>query len=88
MILSRFLLQRVAESYGYDITLQPKPFMGEWNGSGAHCNYSTKATRAPMGRSVIDDYIESLKKRALFHIACYGQGNIARLTGNCETESW
>ena len=41
-----------------------------------------------MGRSVIDNYIESLKKRALFHIACYGQGNIARLTGNHETESW
>ena len=44
MWMSRFLLRRVAEKFGVDVTFAPKPFMG-WNGSGAHTNYSTKGTR-------------------------------------------
>jgi len=88
MILSRFLLSRVAESYGLDISLQPKPVHGDWNGSGAHCNYSTNSTRAPMGRTVMDEYCENLKTRAMEHIQCYGQGNMSRLTGEHETASW
>jgi len=81
MILGRYLLMRVAESYGLGITFEPKPVHGDWNGSGAHCNYSTNSTRAPMGRTVMDTYIENLAKRAELHIQCYGEGNLARLTG-------
>lgn len=88
MIISRFLLSRVAESYGLDISIQPKPVHGDWNGSGAHCNYSTNSTRAPMGRTVMDDYIANLANRAMVHISCYGEGNMSRLTGQHETASW
>ena len=88
MIISRFLLSRVAESYGLDISIQPKPVHGDWNGSGAHCNYSTNSTRAPMGRTVMDDYIANLANQAMVHISCYGEGNMSRLTGQHETASW
>ena len=60
MIISRFLLSRVAEGYGIDYTLAPKPVKGNWSGSGNHCNYSTKSTRALGGRSVMDNYIQAL----------------------------
>jgi glutamine synthetase len=36
----------------------------------------------------MDTYIENLSKRAEIHIACYGEGNMARLTGQHETASW
>ena len=32
--IARYLLQRVAERYGYAINLEPKPIKGDWNGSG------------------------------------------------------
>jgi glutamine synthetase len=87
MWLSRFLLHRVAEQFHTGVTFHPKPIPGDWNGSGAHCNYSTNSTRNEGGRAVIDEYINKLKERHAIHVQFYGQDNEQRLTGKHETAS-
>ena len=70
------------------VTFDPKPVPGDWNGAGGHCNFSNNDTRAEeTGWDAIQAQIAKLEKRHAVHIAAYGEGNERRLTGKHETSS-
>merc|ERR1711967_83720 len=85
MWMSRYLMVRVCEMMGVNVTFDPKPMSGDWNGAGCHTNYSTKPMREAGGYSVIIEAIEKLGKKHEEHIKVYGEGNDRRLTGAHET---
>jgi len=84
--VARWLLIRVAEKFNVDVTFEPKPFE-KWNGSGAHTNYSNKASREDQNLENTTQQFAELEKYHSTFIKLYGEGNEKRLSGNYETSS-
>jgi glutamine synthetase len=86
--MSRYFLYKIAEKYGYQIELHPKPLTtGDWNGSGLHTNFSNKKMRETGGEKYFKSIFASFESRMDEHIENYGSDNHLRLTGKHETQS-
>ncbi|KOB79260.1 Glutamine synthetase [Operophtera brumata] len=85
---SRYIMSRVAEDYGVDITYHPKPMGAFHPGVGMHHNFSTIKTRSKGGYKLIEEYIKKLETNHMKHMKQYGNDeatNRMRLSGKFET---
>jgi glutamine synthetase len=80
--VARYLLNRVSEHHGVDISYENKPIKGDWKGAGMHANFSTVYTRdSNYGLDAINAIVTLLASRHDEHIAQYGEKLEERLTG-------
>ena len=86
--VARYILMRLCEKYAIDIEWHCKPLGAtDWNGSGMHCNFSTKHMREVGGEKYFLALMAAFDKYKEEHIAVYGPDNHMRLTGLHETQS-
>ena len=87
VIISRFLLQRIAEDMQLAISYNPKPVDGDWNGSGGHINFSTDYMRRESDIAYLNLLCVSMERYHDESVDVYGEENHKRLTGKHETSS-
>jgi len=84
--ITRYVLYRMSEEYGWDVDITPKPVKGDWNGSGCHTNFSTVFMRDEGGQKYFENILDMFFQRHNTHILKYGENNDQRLTGDHETQ--
>ena len=89
LFIMRYILGRTGESFGYAVDFHPKPVDSvEWNGSGCHTNFSTKAMREEGGYEVIKTALDKLSNYQDLCMKNYGVDNNKRMTGELETSNF
>jgi len=86
--LARYLLYRIAEKHGVTIRLDPKPVKGNWNGAGAHVNFSTVEMRSADKKCKEAADLLGVDFAKYGFPKIYGAGYKERLTGLHETCKW
>jgi len=83
LILARYILIKLSEQFGVDISFKPRPLQNPWNSSGLHTFFSTTETREEDGIHKLNTYIEKLTNKHSEHMVMYGD-NSERLSSKSD----